>query len=55
MGRVQDIKARLASGALKDFRAEVSEGQPWQLEYHGLDDTLHRLPARDLFEALAAM
>jgi hypothetical protein len=55
MSRVYKLKARLASGVLRDLRVEVSEREPWQLQYDGLDGTLHCLQDRDLFEAFAAM
>jgi hypothetical protein len=55
MSRVENIKARLSNGKLKEFHVKASEEEPWQLEFCGVDGSILCFKATDLFEALRAM
>jgi hypothetical protein len=55
MSRFESILARLPDGALRELRVEVSEDEPWQLEFRGLDGVVHQYRATDLFRAFRDM
>lgn len=55
MSKIQNIKALLVGGVLRDFRVAVAEVEPWQLDSHGLEGTPRHFQAGDLFEVLVAM
>lgn len=55
MSRMENIKARLPDGSLRDIQIRVSEDAPWKLEFQGLDGTMRCIEAGDLFEALRKM
>lgn len=55
MSATRNLKAQRADGTIVEFAVEVSEGEPWRIEFAGFDGAMHRFEAADLFEALRAM
>jgi len=55
MSAAQNLKAQLADGTIVEFAVDVSQGEPWRIEFAGFEGARRRFEAADLFEALRAM